>query len=93
MNKYKTQITIDNATKCFNKLKQLGCPVFLNDDDESSYFRISGEYMQKNGSYWVEGYNDYTGEPYVDARIIKTLNEYGLDYEFYSSSLLNVYDN
>ena len=92
MNKYKTQTTIDNALKCFNKLKELGCPVFLNDDDESSYFRISGEYMQKDGSYWVEGFNEYTGEPHIDTRITKILNEHKLDGEFYSSCELNVYD-
>lgn len=92
MNKHKTQQSIFNSIKAFNKLKEIGCPVYLNDINESSYFRIDGEVMQKDGSLWVEGFDEYTGEPHIDTRITKILNEHKLDGEFYSSCELNVYD-
>jgi hypothetical protein len=93
INKNKNETTINNAIKAFTKLKQIGCPVYLDDDSEPSYFRISGEYIQKDGSFWVEGYNDYDGEPHIDSRITKILDEHKLEGEFYSSCQLNVYDS
>lgn len=80
------------SIKAFIELKKLGCPVDIwyqnkkGYQDYRGYFWIQAE--DENAEIWLDYYSDYWGSD----KLQKTLEKYGLHFEWQNSAVACVYE-
>jgi hypothetical protein len=79
----------NNARKCYNELKKLGCPVKEWYDDSRGHFWIDAE--DPKAYEWLDYWNMNLN--FGSDKLNEILEKHDLYWEWYNSAYGHVYDN